>query len=58
MSYKAGERMAKAIGSEGIYSRDVIRDFIKNRAAKDGIPGVCAAGDCTEKQINELVASV
>ena len=34
MSYKAGERMAKAIGSEGIYSRDVIRDFIKNRAAE------------------------
>ena len=57
MSYKAGERMAQAVGTEGIYKRDIMRDFIKKRAAKDGIPGVCDAGDCTEEQINQVVAT-
>jgi hypothetical protein len=57
MSYKANERMAKAIGSEGIYERDIMRDFIGKRAKKDGIPGLCGAGECTDKQVNEYIAN-
>ena len=57
MSYKANERMARAIGSEGIYQRDIMRDFIGKRAKKDGIPGLCGAGECTDKQINSYIAN-
>ena len=57
MSYKANERMARAIGSEGIYERDIMRDFIGKRAEKDGIPGLCGPGECTDKQINSYIAN-
>ena len=55
MTYKAGERMAEVMGTEGIYQRDIMRKFVKRRASKDGIPGICEAGDCTDAQINKFI---
>ena len=57
MSYKANERMARAIGSEGIYDRDKLRDVVTKYASKNGIPGICEAGACTEKHINTYITS-
>ena len=58
LSYKASERMARAIGSEGIYDRDKLRDVVTRYAAKSGIPGICPEpGTCTEKQINAYITS-
>ena len=57
LSYKATERMAQAMGSEGIYQRDIMRDFITKRAEKDGIPGLCESGECTQDQINSYIAN-
>jgi hypothetical protein len=34
-----------------------MRDFIGKRAKKDGIPGLCGAGECTDKQVNEYIAN-
>ena len=47
--------MAEVMGTEGIYKRDIMRNFVKRRAEKDGIPGICEAGDCTDAQINEFI---
>ena len=33
-----------------------MRNYVKRQAAKDGIPGICEAGDCTEEQINTFVS--
>jgi hypothetical protein len=57
LSYKAAERMARVIGTEGIYDRDKLRDVVTEYAAKNGIPGICTAGTCTEKQINAYITS-
>ena len=58
LSYKASERMARAIGTEGIYDRDQLRDVVTRYAAKNGIPGICPEpGTCTEKQINAYITS-
>jgi hypothetical protein len=58
MAYKSQERMAEAIGSEGIYQRDIMRSYIARQAQKDGIPGVCESGKCTDEQLNEFVANI
>ena len=58
MSYKAAERMARAIGSEGIYDRDKLRDVVTRYASKNGIPGICPEpGTCTEEEINTYITS-
>jgi len=57
LSYKASERMARAIGTEGMYDRDQLRDVVTRYAAKNGIPKICEAGNCTEKQINAYITS-
>jgi hypothetical protein len=62
LSYKASERMARAIGSEGIYDRDKLRDVVTRYAAKSGIPDgkggwICTAGNCTETDINTYITS-
>tara|TARA_R110000868_G_scaffold23210_5_gene94005 strand:- start:4881 stop:7079 length:2199 start_codon:yes stop_codon:yes gene_type:complete len=58
LSYKAGERMAKAIGSEGIYDRDRLRTVVSKYAEKNGIPGICPEpGTCTEADINTYITS-
>lgn len=57
LSYKATERMAEAMGAEGIYQRDIMRDFVTKRAEKDGIPGLCESGECTQEQINSYIAN-
>jgi hypothetical protein len=58
MAYKSQERMAEAIGSEGIYQRDIMRDYVARQAQKNGIPGVCESGTCTDDQLNEFVANI
>ena len=58
MAYKSQERMAEAIGSEGIYQRDIMRNYIARQAQKDGIPGICESGKCTDDQLNEFVANI
>ena len=58
LSYKANERMAKAIGSEGIYDRDRLRTVVTKYAEKNGIPGICPEpGTCTEADINTYITS-
>ena len=57
LSYKANERMAKAIGSEGIYDRDRLRTVVTKYADKNGIPGICESGACTEADINKYITS-
>jgi hypothetical protein len=58
LSYKANERMAKAIGSEGIYDRDRLRTVVTKYAEKNGIPGICPEpGTCTEANINTYITS-
>lgn len=62
MSYKANERMARAIGSEGIYDRDKLRDVVTKYASKNGIPDgkggwICTAGNCNETDINTFITS-
>ena len=58
LSYKANERMAKAIGSEGIYDRDRLRTIVTKYAEKNGIPGICPEpGTCTEADINTYITS-
>lgn len=58
LTYKSGERMAKAIGSEGIYQRDIMRNYVARQAQKNGIPDVCEAGTCTDEQLNAFVADI
>jgi len=61
LTYKSGERMAKAIGSEGIYQRDIMRNYIARQAQKDGIPNLCGQPglpNCTDDMINEFVADI
>ena len=58
LTYKSGERMAKAIGSEGIYQRDIMRNYVARQAQKNGIPGVCESGTCTDEQLNAFVADI
>jgi hypothetical protein len=58
LSYKANERMARAIGSEGIYDRDRLRTVVTKYAEKNGIPGICPEpGTCTEADINTYITS-
>ena len=58
LSFKANERMAKAIGSEGIYDRDRLRTIVTKYAEKNGIPGICPEpGTCTEDNINTYMTS-
>jgi hypothetical protein len=57
LSYKANERMARAIGSEGIYDRDRLRTVVTKYAEKNGIPGICESGACTEADINKYITS-
>tara|TARA_R100000234_G_C4999517_1_gene179646 strand:- start:764 stop:2518 length:1755 start_codon:yes stop_codon:yes gene_type:complete len=56
LSYQGQERYAKAIGSEGIYQRDVMRNYLSREANRTGIPGVCEAGNCTTEQINKYIS--
>jgi len=58
MAYKSQERMAEAIGSEGIYQRDIMRNYVAKQAQKNGILDVCEAGTCTDEQLNEFVANI
>ncbi len=58
LTYKSGERMAKAIGSEGIYQRDIMRNYVARQAQKKGILNVCEAGTCTDEQLNAFVADI
>ena len=55
LDYRGQERYAKAIGSEGIYERDVMRNYLAREANRTGIPDVCEAGDCTKEQINKYI---
>tara|TARA_R110002050_G_scaffold7035_1_gene28063 strand:+ start:4130 stop:6463 length:2334 start_codon:yes stop_codon:yes gene_type:complete len=56
MTYKAGERMAKVMGAEGIYQRDIMRNYVAKQAQKNGIPGECGPGECTDDQLNLFVS--
>ena len=60
LSYKASERMARVMGSEGIYDRDAFRTVASKEISKSGIPGVCG-GDtgipCTDAHINTFITS-
>jgi hypothetical protein len=56
MTYKSGERMAKVMGSEGIYQRDIMRNYVAKQAQKNGIPGECGPGECTDDQLNLFVS--
>tara|TARA_R110000737_G_scaffold325016_1_gene338208 strand:+ start:1 stop:1908 length:1908 start_codon:yes stop_codon:yes gene_type:complete len=56
MTYKSGERMAKVMGSEGIYQRDIMRNYVAKQAQKNGIPGECGPGECTPDQLNLFVS--
>ena len=56
LDYRGQERYAKAIGSEGIYERDVMRNYLAREANRTGIPDVCEAGDCTQEQINKYIS--
>ena len=60
LSYKASERMARVMGSEGIYDRDAFRTVASKEIRKSGIPGVCG-GDtgipCTDDHINTFITS-
>tara|TARA_R110000744_G_scaffold250113_1_gene366332 strand:- start:1199 stop:3748 length:2550 start_codon:yes stop_codon:yes gene_type:complete len=60
MSYKASERMAKVMGSEGIYDRDVFRSIASKEIKKSGIPGICGGTSgipCTDDMINKFMTS-
>ena len=60
MSYKASERMARVMGSEGIYDRDAFRTIATKELKKTGVPGICG-GDtgipCTDDHINKFITS-
>jgi len=52
LSYKAQERLAQAIGSDGVYERDNLRDFFKGQTnKKTGKP-------FTDKEIDKLVSGI
>lgn len=60
MSYKASERMAKMMGSEGIYGREIFRNIASKEIKKSGIPGVCGGNTgipCTDDMINQFITS-
>ena len=60
MSYTASERMARVMGSEGIYSRDIFRQYALKEIKKSGIPGVCGGNTgipCTDDHINKFITS-
>ena len=60
MSYTASERMARVMGSEGIYDRDVFRDIAMKEIKKTGIPGICGGTSgipCTDDMINKFITS-
>ena len=60
LSYKASERMARVMGSEGIYDRDAFRTIATKELKKTGVPGICG-GDtgipCTDDHINKFITS-
>jgi hypothetical protein len=60
MSYKASERMARVMGSEGIYDRDAFRTIASKEIKKSGIPGICGGTSgipCTDDMINKFITS-